>query len=74
MPFKRTKNGSYVSDPNGSFRIIGARGGLFTRVVSVIRDSLHRPLRWNDKIKDYEIDTARWIQEVNDGQWKNPNE
>jgi hypothetical protein len=33
-----------------------------------MRDGDNRPLRWNGS--DWEIDTARWIEEVNEGKWK----
>lgn len=63
MPFKKNSDGSTSYDSKGTMRIQGARGGLFNRTVDVVRDTAGRPLRWNENINDFEVDTKKWLEE-----------
>lgn len=64
MPLKKTDEGfEYGADGDHVWNK-QSKSNPFDQEV-VIRDTNNRPLRWNEKIGDYEVDIEKWIQETN---------
>lgn len=55
----KSQKGPYVPQDNGRLSHVN------TSKQPPVRDVHNRPLRWSEKLQDWVIDTARWIDEIN---------